>query len=65
MTTASGFSSISDGRSSTSKTRSKLTRAVITSIRTLESPCSGPISRSSRVESASTVPTVRVPSIAS
>ena len=35
--TASGFSWIIGGRSSTSKTRSKLTSAVITSIRTLES----------------------------
>ena len=43
--TASGFSWISDGRSSTSKTRSKLTSAVITSMRTLERPWSGPSSR--------------------
>ncbi len=63
--TASGFSWIRLGRSSTSKTRSKLTSAVITSIRTLESPWSGPSSRSSRVASASMVPTVRVLLIAS
>ena len=59
-TTASGLSWIIEGRSSTSKTRSKLTSAVITSMRTLESPCSGPSSRSSRVASASSVPTVSV-----
>ena len=35
---APGFSWIDDGRSSTSKTRSKLTSAVITSIRTLDRP---------------------------
>ncbi len=60
-TTASGLSSIIEGRSSTSKTRSKLTSAVITSTRTFERPCSGPSRRSSRVASASRVPTVRVP----
>ena len=38
-TPASGFSSTREGRSRTSKTRSKLTSAVIRSIRTFERPC--------------------------
>ena len=63
-TTASRRSWTIEGRSSTSKTRSKLTSAVITSMRTLDRPCSGPSSRSSRVARASSVPTVSVPSIA-
>ena len=62
--TASGFSWISDGRSRTSKTRSKLTSAVITSIRTFERPWSGPRRRTSRIARAVTVPMVRVPSMA-
>src|SRR5471030_1334466 len=41
-TSASGLSSTIGGRSSTSKTRSKLTSAVITSTCTLDSAVSGP-----------------------
>ena len=53
---ASGFSSIIGGRSSTSKTRSKLTSAVITSTCTLDSAVSGPYSRPSSAVSATSVP---------
>src|SRR6266550_3761583 len=49
--TASGPSAISGGRSSTSKTRSNETSALITSTRTLDSAVSGPYSRDSSSDS--------------
>src|SRR6266550_133206 len=53
---ASGASAISGGRSSTSKTRSNETSALITSTRTLDSAVSGPYSRDSSSASVTTVP---------
>ena len=54
--TASGASSIIGSRSSTSKTRSKLTSALITSTRAFDSAVSGPYSRVSSSASVTTVP---------
>src|SRR5664280_2834789 len=62
---ASGRSAIVGARSSTSNTRSKLTRALITSIRTFVSCTSGPYRRSSSPASAVSVPTVSSLSMAS
>ncbi len=64
-TTASGVSWINEGRSSTSKTRSKLTSAVITSIRALDRLCSGPSSRTSSRPRAVNVPSEKWPRITS
>ena len=54
---APGFSATIDFRSSTSKTRSKDTSAVITSTLTLDSDVSGPYSCVNNAASATTVPT--------
>ena len=56
-TTASGASATIGGRSSTSKTRSKDTSAVITSTCTFDSEVSGPYSRVSSDARATRVPT--------
>ena len=62
---ASGRSSMPGDRSSTSKTRSKETSALITSIRTLDSDVSGPYSRVSSSASVTTVPAEICPVTAS
>ncbi len=59
--TASGFSVISGFRSKISKTRSKLTSALITSTRALARPVSGAYSRVISSASATTAPGSRVP----
>src|SRR6185295_15885267 len=63
--TAPGFSLIIGGRSSTSKTRSNDTNAVMTSTRTLANAVNGEYSRVSSNASATTVPGAISPVIAS